>query len=73
MEGRRNDRRKIAQVAVDIQGQGFYEYEGRKIDIADDQQHSEKDSILVTPEQGSIIVRNLPVAAKSDQAAYDGV
>ncbi|QNK57835.1 TIGR02452 family protein [Paenibacillus sp. PAMC21692] len=64
------NRKKIAQETVDIQQRGFYEHGGRKIEIAEAQQRSEKGSRLITPEQGAVLVRNLPVSPGGDSAHY---
>jgi len=56
------NRKEIAQETVRIQQQGYYEYDGRRIDIADAQKNSEDRSRLISPEEGAELVRNLPSA-----------
>lgn len=45
------DRKQIAQETVKIQRQGFYEFEGRKVDFFELQRASVQNSVLITPEQ----------------------
>lgn len=57
------NRKEIAQETLKIQQQGFYEYAGGRVDIAEAQRRSEKYSQWITPDQGAALVRegaNLP-------------
>lgn len=63
------DRREIAQETLVIQQQGFYEYAGARMDIAEAQKNSEEHSQLITPDQGSVLVKEWGSRAKSPQAA----
>lgn len=47
------NRKEIAQETLRIQQQGYYEYDGRRIDFAAAQKHSEDNSRLIAPEQGA--------------------
>ncbi|TMV48691.1 TIGR02452 family protein [Paenibacillus mesophilus] len=52
-------RKEIAEETLRIQRQGFYEYEGRRVEFAAAQKHSEENSELITPEQGEELVRGI--------------
>lgn len=62
------NRKEIAQETLRIQQQGFYEYDGHRIDIASAQQHSEANSQLFTPEQGAAMVRDCQGLSPTEQA-----
>lgn len=51
-------RKGIAQDTLRYMRQGYYEVNGRRIDIAAAQQYSEDNSALITPEEGAGLVRN---------------
>lgn len=63
------DRKQIAQETLRIQQQGFYEYEGQRVDFASAQKHSEDDSELITPEQGAELVTECDKLPRLQQAA----
>lgn len=46
------DRKATARETLHIMEQGYYEIEGRKIEIGEMQEHSIRESFLLTPEQG---------------------
>lgn len=46
------NRKEIAADTLRIQRQGFYEFEGRRVDFAAVQKRSEEGSELITPGQG---------------------
>lgn len=46
------DRKATARETLHIMEQGYYEIEGRKIEIGEMQKHSIRESFLLTPEQG---------------------
>ena len=50
------NRKAIAQETLKIQQQGYYEIDGFKIDIAEQQRLSEQNSFLLTPEEGAYLV-----------------
>lgn len=54
-------RKGIAQETLRIQQQGYYERDGVRIDIAQQQKASEARSFLLTPEQGKELVKSWPV------------
>ncbi|MBO9608419.1 MAG: TIGR02452 family protein [Paenibacillaceae bacterium] len=56
----KQSRKETAQETLQIQLQGFYKYEGRRIDFAEAQKHSEEGSRLISPEEGAALVRDLP-------------
>ncbi|AWB46566.1 TIGR02452 family protein [Paenibacillus sp. CAA11] len=63
------NRKEIAQETLRIQQQGFYEYMGRRVSIAEAQQRSEEGSQLFTPEQGEALVRKWPEWPQSELKA----
>ncbi|RAV19402.1 TIGR02452 family protein [Paenibacillus contaminans] len=68
------NRKEIAQETLRIQEQGFYEYDGRRIDFAAAQKHSEDNSQLIIPEQGAALVRDCrALLSQSQQAAVYSV
>ena len=50
------DRKATARETLNIMEQGYYEAEGRKIEIRELQKHSVKESFLLTPEQGEVLL-----------------
>jgi len=50
------DRKGIAQETLKIQQSGYYEINGRRIDISSMQKASEKNSVLIVPDEGVRIV-----------------
>ncbi|WP_036745878.1 hypothetical protein [Paenibacillus sp. UNC451MF] len=58
-------RKEIALETLRIQQQGYYEYDGQRIDFATAQKHSEDSSHLITPEQGAALVRDCHPLSKS--------
>lgn len=52
------DRKATARETLDIMEQGYYEIEGRKIEIRELQEHSVKESFLLTPKQGELLLEN---------------
>ncbi|MFB9276736.1 TIGR02452 family protein [Cohnella cellulosilytica] len=46
------NRKEIAHETVRVMEQGWYEYEGRRIDFSAQQKRSEEASVLISPEQG---------------------
>ncbi|WP_018754292.1 TIGR02452 family protein [Paenibacillus terrigena] len=67
------NRKEIAQETLRIQQQGYYEYDGHRIDFTAAQKHAEVSSHLITPEQGAAMVRDCHVLPKSEQAALYSV
>ncbi|MFD0715753.1 TIGR02452 family protein [Paenibacillus sp. GCM10027626] len=51
------NRKEIAQLTVRFMEQGFYEYNGRRVDFTAAQKHSEESSVLITPQEGAGIVK----------------
>ncbi len=47
------DRKAIARETLKIMEQGYYEYEGKRIDIRSDMDASIRGSVLITPAQGA--------------------
>ncbi len=62
------NRRKIAKETLEIQRQGVYEVGGRKVEIKEMQQRSEKGSRLITPQEGMEYVRSLTMLTGAEQA-----
>jgi len=62
-------RKGIAKETVQIQQQGFYEYEGRRVEFAPAQKRSEDNSQLIVPEQGAALVRECQALSGVQQAA----
>lgn len=55
------NRKEIAQQTLQIQKQGYYEYNDQTIDIAGRQKAAEQNSFLLTPEQGqSLLAQKIP-------------
>ncbi|MFF2484600.1 TIGR02452 family protein [Paenibacillus sp. NPDC058071] len=63
------NRKEIAEETLRIQRQGFYEYEGRRVEFATAQKHSEDSSELITPEHGEALVRGIAGLPKQPQGA----
>src|SRR5689334_5172676 len=63
-EGIIMNRREIAQETLLIQQQGYYNYNGIRVNIAEAQKLSEDKSRLFTPEEGVSIIGNLRVPLK---------
>lgn len=62
------NRKEIAQETLRIQRQGFYEYEGRRVDFAAAQKRSEDGSRLITPNQGAELVKTYRKLPRSQEA-----
>ncbi|GIP22147.1 TIGR02452 family protein [Paenibacillus sp. J22TS3] len=62
-------RKGIAQDTLRIQQMGFYEYEGRRVEFAAAQKHSEENSELITPAQGAELVRSSAELPRLPQTA----
>ncbi|WP_040950959.1 TIGR02452 family protein [Gorillibacterium massiliense] len=67
------NRKEIAEETLRIQRQGFYEYEGRRVEFSGLQKHSEGNSELITPEQGEALVRESTGLLRLPQAAITSV
>lgn len=67
------NRKEIAEQTVRIQQQGFYDYDGQRVDIAAAQKHSEERSQLIAPEEGADLVRNCHMLPKFQQTALCSV
>lgn len=63
------NRKEIAQETLRIQQQGHYEYEGRRVDFAEAQKRSEENSELITPEQGTELVRASTALPRLEKSA----
>ena len=48
------NRKEIARETLDIQEKGYYETQHKSIEIKALQEHSVKETLLLTPEQGRI-------------------
>ncbi len=55
------NRKEIAHETVRMMEQGWYEYEGRRIDFSAQQKRSEEASVLISPEQGREMARRVQV------------
>lgn len=64
------NRKEIAQETLNIQQQGYYELDGRRIDIGALQRHSENASLLLTPEEGAKLVREFVPPQNGEAASY---
>lgn len=62
-------RKEIAEETLRIQRQGYYEVEGRRVEIAAAQKHSEESSELITPEQGETLVREIAALPRLTESA----
>jgi uncharacterized protein (TIGR02452 family) len=63
------NRKEIAEETLRILRQGFYEYEGRRIEIGAAQKHSEENSELITPEQAEAVVKGIAQLPRLPQTA----
>lgn len=50
------ERKEIAEQTVQIMEQGFYDYEGKRVDIQEAQRHSEQDSMLIRPQEAEALL-----------------
>lgn len=50
-------RKEIAKETVKIMEQGYYEYQGKTVDIRAAQNDSEARSVLITPDEGAVLVK----------------
>ncbi|MNJ44256.1 hypothetical protein D3C77_393000 [compost metagenome] len=57
-------RKGIAKDTVQIMEQGYYMYGDQKISIAEAQHDSEENSLLITPDEASLILENYQAQAK---------
>lgn len=64
------NRKEIAQETLKIQQQGFYEYENNRIDVSASQRASEEACFLLTPEQGTALVKQLAPPVDGALPAY---
>ncbi|MBD3918433.1 TIGR02452 family protein [Paenibacillus sp. PR3] len=62
------NRKEIAQETLRIQQQGYYDYQGLRIDIAESQRYSEHNSQLITPEEGNDWLRDFQPSGQNSQA-----
>ncbi|NOV00592.1 TIGR02452 family protein [Paenibacillus planticolens] len=62
-------RKVIAEETLRIQRQGFYEYNGTRVEFATEQKHSEENSELITPEQGKVLVKGTAGLLRLPQTA----
>lgn len=67
------NRKEIAQNTLQYIEQGYYEVNGRRVDFAAEQKHSEDRSVLITPEQGETLVRACTPPAHGVQAKQNVV
>lgn len=58
------DRKAIARETLAIMKNGCYETKGRRIDIQKLQEHSVKESFLLTPQQGNEWIKSFPFSDK---------
>lgn len=56
------DRKAVARETLKIMEQGYYEIEGKQIDIRFDMETSIKHSFLLTPEQGEVLLKKYRTA-----------
>lgn len=63
-------RKGIAKDTLRYMQQGYYEYNGRQVQFAAAQQHSEDNSVLITPERGAELVRNCTPPSAGKQAEH---
>ncbi len=67
------DRKAIARETLGIMERGFYEYKGKQIDIKADMEESVRRSILITPEQGNVILEKFDgMQGDINPGAYSG-
>jgi uncharacterized protein (TIGR02452 family) len=64
------NRKEIAQDTLRIQRRGYYELNGHRIDFAYQQRSSEKNSFLITPDEGAKIIRKLKPPENAPLASY---
>lgn len=62
-------RKGIAKDTIQIMEQGYYIYENQKISIAEAQHYSEENSLLITPDEGSLILESYQAQAKQAVSA----
>ncbi|TVX98655.1 TIGR02452 family protein [Cohnella terricola] len=67
------NRKEIAEETLLLQRQGFYKYEGHRVEFAELQKHSEENSGLITPEHGQALVRESAGLLRRSQAAVYSV
>ena len=60
------NRKEIAQETVKIQRQGFYEWNGRKVDISSQQRISVENSVLIEPKQWQAVASPVQEKIKTD-------
>lgn len=62
------NRKEIAHETLRIMEQGFYEYEGRRVNFTSEQTYSEDHSCLYVPERGQELVRSFQVPTEANRA-----
>ncbi len=65
------DRKSIARETLDIMRQGYYEYEGRRVEIREQLAASVKGSRLFTPEDGAACLKAFETGAQNPRRACE--
>ncbi|QTH42625.1 TIGR02452 family protein [Cohnella sp. LGH] len=65
------NRKEIAHETVRMMEQGWYEYEGRRIDFSAQQKRSEEASVLIPPEQGREMEARVQIPEMRSAAGRD--
>jgi len=65
------NRKEIAHETVRMMEQGWYEYEGRRIDFSAQQKRSEAASVLIPPEQGREMAARVQIPEMRSAAGRD--
>ncbi len=61
------DRKAIANETIEILRQGFYEYNGKKIEILEEQKKAVKQTKLITPEEGERLIKEIVLEGKETE------
>ena len=63
------DRKATARETLAIMDRGYYEVNGTRVDIGEQQEDTEKRSFLLTPEQGEQILKKWETGSKTEKKA----
>ncbi len=72
MGERKMDFKKMAGETLAIMEQGYYETEGRKVRIAEEQERAVRNSMLLTPVQGEALLEEWEKREKTDRTQETG-
>jgi uncharacterized protein (TIGR02452 family) len=64
------NRIEIAEETLKIQNQGYYEFDGKKVEFLEQQKKSEDESFLINPDEASQLVRDVQLSINETVTTY---